>query len=211
MEFGECFFAHAGAVGAEAAFVAAGTVATDPPVGHFVPSEPSFGVIKDAPVPDFVGFIIVEEVVDAAEGAQVFRGGGPAGGEGLDVVDFAAHGRHPAVGVLADEVRQDADEPVVGVGESFNGEDVVGPHNAVGVIIDGDCEPVFSYSTINQVFNRDDNTIGVDNGSINVGGVLPVGNNDAGALPKVSGIVGVFPVFDVFEFGEVITVEYPPY
>ena len=87
----------------------------------------------------------------------------------------------------------------------------MGPHNAVGVIIDGDCEPVFSYSTINQVFNRDDNTIGVDNGSINVGGVLPVGNNDAGALPKVSGIVGVFPVFDVFEFGEVITMEHPPY
>ena len=133
MEFGECFFAHAGAVGAEAALITAGSVATDPPVGHFVPSEPSFGVIKDAPVPDFVGFIIVEEVVDAAERAQVFRGGGPAGSEGLDVVDFAAHGRHP------------------------------------------------------------------------------VGNNDAGALPKVSGIVGVFPVFDVFEFGEVITVEHPPY
>ena len=183
MEFGECFFAHAGAVGAEAALITAGSVTANPPVGHFVPGKPGFGVIKDAPVPDFVGFVVVEEVVDAAQGAQVFRGGWPAGGEGLDVVDFAAHGGHPTVGVLADEVRQDADEPVVGVGKSFNGEDVVGSHNAVGVIIDGDCEPVFSYSTINQVFNRDDNTIGVDNGSINVGGVLPVGNNDAGALP----------------------------
>lgn len=149
MEFGKCFFAHAGAVGAEAAFVAAGSVAANPPVGHFVPSEPGFGVIKDAPMPDFVGFVVVEEVVDAAEGAQVFRGGGPAGGEGLNVVDFAAHGGHATIGVLADEVRQDADEPVVSVGESFNGEDVVGPHNTVSVIIDGDCEPVFSYSTIN--------------------------------------------------------------
>ena len=149
MEFGECFFAHAGAVGAEAALITAGSVAADPPVGHFVPGEPGFGVIKDAPVPDFVGFIIVEEVVDAAERAQVFRGGGPAGGEGLNVVDFAAHGGHATIGVLADEVRQDADEPVVSVGESFNGEDVVGPHNTVSVIIDGDCEPIFSYSTIN--------------------------------------------------------------
>ena len=211
MEFGECFFAHAGAVGAEAAFIAAGSVAANSPVGHFVPGEPGFGVIKDVSVPVFVGFVVVEEVVDAAEGAQVFRGGGPAGSEGLDVVDFAAHSRHPAVRMLADKVRQDADEPVVGVGESFNGEDVVGAHNAVSVIIDGDCEPVFSYSTINQVFNRDDNTIGVDNGSINVGGVLPVGNNDAGALPEISGIVGVFPVFDVFESGEVVAVEYPSY
>ena len=149
MEFGECFFAHAGAVGAEAALITAGSVAADPPVGHFVPGEPGFGVIKDAPMPDFVGFVVVEEVVDAAEGAQVFRGGWPAGGEGLDVVDFAAHSGHAAIGVLADEVRQNADEPVVGVGKSFNGKDVVGSHNAVGVIIDGDCEPIFSYSTIN--------------------------------------------------------------
>ena len=82
------------------------------------------------------------------------------------MVGFAAYCGDAAVGVLADEVGDDADEAVVGVGEPLDFQELLGAGVAVGAVVAGHGEAEFREAGVDKLADVDTFAVSVGDGAV---------------------------------------------